>query len=249
MVQVLDPSMKQRFASQFAQSLGGNIGQGLSEGFSDKIQQRKLSKAQSQEDEALERMGLNLRGVTDPKTRQLLISEMLKSGASQQKSQLQNQQKLAPYQAALGTINRMRQIGEGGNLGIGSKLAGGIFGGERARDVGEYEQLGKSLISMASSIPIRNQKEFETLAHDLYDPTIRDEKRAGILDAMEKIISDSIEAQGGFQEMEMQQESQRKEPRYDKKTGNIMIESPDGKKGFVSPENLEMALSKGYKLR
>lgn len=75
MVQVLEPSMKQRFASQFAQALGGNVGQGLGEGFLEKIQQRKLLKSQSAENEFLKRMGLDLSGVTDPKIRETIIKE------------------------------------------------------------------------------------------------------------------------------------------------------------------------------
>jgi hypothetical protein len=46
---------------------------------------------------------------------------------------------------------------------------------------------------MASTIPIRNQREFETLSHNLFDPTITDAKAEGILNAMEKIIRASME--------------------------------------------------------
>lgn len=105
-------------------------------------------------------------------------------------------EKIVPLQSGLQTIQRMRQIGKGGNLG--RTLTRGIFGGQQAHDRAEYTQLGKSLISLASNIPIRNQKEFETLAHDLYDPSLTDSAREGILDAMERIVSNSMQQfQGG----------------------------------------------------
>lgn len=90
----------------------------------------------------------------------------------------------------------MRKLGEGGRLG--KTLTRGIFGGEQARERGEYEQLGKSLISLASTIPIRNKAEFETLAANLYDPSIRDSEREGILNAMEFIIQQGLQEHNGM---------------------------------------------------
>ena len=102
------------------------------------------------------------------------------------------QEKIAPLEAGLETIQKMRQISQGNNLGRGS-AALGFFGGQTAQDRAMYSQLGKSLISLASNIPIRNQKEFETLAHDLYDPSLPDDAREGILQAMEAIIMGNMQ--------------------------------------------------------
>ena len=104
----------------------------------------------------------------------------------------ENQEKIAPLQAGLQAIADMRKIGSKGNLGRGSAI-GGYFGGETAKDRAEYEQLGKSIISLASNIPIRNKAEFETLAHNLYDPSLPDSAREGILNAMERIINRSMQ--------------------------------------------------------
>lgn len=98
----------------------------------------------------------------------------------------------APFHGALETLDQMEKIGTRGNLGIGSKMKGIISPGTR-RDRAEYERLGKSLISFASNIPIRNRQEFETLAHDLYDPSISDDSRGGILAAMKRIIQNSMQ--------------------------------------------------------
>ena len=119
-------------------------------------------------------------------------------------------EKDAPYIQALDTIKRMREIGSSGNLGRGSAVKG-FFGGQTAKDRGEYEQLGKSLISLSSTIPIRNKAEFETLAHNLYDPSIPDDQREGILAALERIIQGSLSQTEGTNAFPIQQNNVQKE--------------------------------------
>ncbi len=93
--------------------------------------------------------------------------------------------------AGLQTVKEMRDIGKKGNLGIGTSVRK-VFSGDAAKDAGQYEQLGKSLIALSTTIPIRNRLEFETLAEKLYDPSIRDKEREGVLDAMENILNRSL---------------------------------------------------------
>ena len=116
-----------------------------------------------------------------------------KNVQAKEKQQQELREKIAPFEAGLQTIKQMRQIGKAGNLGRGSSVLG-FFGGQTAKDRAQYEQLGKSLISLASTIPIRNKSEFETLAHNLYDPSLPDDARDGILDAMENIIERNMSA-------------------------------------------------------
>jgi len=107
------------------------------------------------------------------------------------------QEKVVPLQNALKTVADMRNLRKTGKLGIGSTM---WPTGEVRKMAGEYAQLGKSLISMASNIPIRNKAEFETLAEGLYDPNITDATAEGTLNAMEKILSRALEeyqGQGG----------------------------------------------------
>lgn len=100
---------------------------------------------------------------------------------------------VAPLESALETLDRMENLGSGGNLGIG--LSARKFLSKNARrESSEYAQLGKSLIQLSTNIPIRNRQEFETLAHDLYDPSLSDDSRAGIIEAMRRIIQNSIRA-------------------------------------------------------
>lgn len=107
------------------------------------------------------------------------------------KAKAKYQEKVVPLESALETLDRMEKLGKKGNLGIGTKVRG-ILSPEARRQAAEYERLGKSLISFSSNIPIRNQQEFETLAHDLYDPSISDASREGILAAMRRIIQSSM---------------------------------------------------------
>ncbi len=112
----------------------------------------------------------------------------------QQKKPQEKPKDLSNLRSGLKTVQAMRQLREKGNLGIGATYS--PFGRTR-EDAAKYAQLGKSLISLASNIPIRNQKEFETLAHDLYDPNLTDAASKGILDAMEQIISQGLEEHEG----------------------------------------------------
>lgn len=133
-----------------------------------------------------------------------------KSKVAAEKLSGKSQEKLAPFQSGLQTIEEMRKIGSRGKLGRGSAIKG-FLGGETAKDRAQYEQLGKSLISLASNIPIRNQREFETLAHNLYDPSLPDSAREGILDAMESIISRSMQQFQGVSDQGTNMGSAKKE--------------------------------------
>jgi len=199
--------MVQIIQEQSRHKKGTPIGEQFSKAFSgglqayEKMQKEKAQQLQSQEEsKALEELGIDPR-IKDPK----LIAEMfkqkheekmlgqkqsfdekLKSSEKKQKSE----EKTAPLQSALGIVEEMRNIRKKGNLGLGTSWS--PFASTQ-KDAATYEQLGKSLISYASTIPIRNQVEFQTLAEKLYDPTITDAHAEGILDAMERIISGSLE--------------------------------------------------------
>lgn len=119
----------------------------------------------------------------------------LKSQETAAKLAGEKNEKIAPYQNALKTIDRMEFLGAKGGMGRGSSWRA-VLGGAQAKDFGEYQQLGKSLISFASTIPIRNEKEFDILSANLFDPTIPDSKRSGILKGMRKIINDAMNSEG-----------------------------------------------------
>ncbi len=194
MVEVLEsnPSFSQQLGRELGQA-GGNI----ASQFVDTMNRRKQMR---QENEASKRFGADLTGINDPKLRQIIIQNQLKGQAA-------NAGKSESSHSALQIIKRMRDIGAKNNLGRGSGFAG-FFGGETAKDIGEYQQLGKSLIQYATTIPIRNKLEFETLAEKIYDTSLTDSERAGVLDAMERIISGSLQEHGGsMTSMDMQRQA------------------------------------------
>ena len=134
------------------------------------------------------------------------------------KAKTKYQENVAPLEGALETLGRMEKIGKKGNLGIGTSVRG-VLSPNARREAAEYERLGKSLISYASNIPIRNRQEFETLAHDLYDPSISDASREGILSAMKRIIQSSMsqyeqpgEEEGGMEARQPRQPSKQERP-------------------------------------
>jgi len=203
MLQIIPAApQKQSFGSQLGLSLGSGISQGAQQHFKNKMakeaeeaqHQRDLQKlrlqGEQQKELQREKYGFeeNILGRKQEQQQQIqnqkLESEMLDSF---NKASEEKKQKLYPFISGLQTLEAMRGISDRENIGRGSSALG-FFGGETARDIGEYETLGKSLISLASNIPIRNKAEFETLAGSLFDASLPKSKREGILSAMEDII-------------------------------------------------------------
>jgi hypothetical protein len=99
--------------------------------------------------------------------------------------------------SGLQTVQEMNDIGAKGNLGWGTGVRK-VWSAEAAKDAAQYERLGKSLIQLSTSIIPRNRLEFEVLAHDLYDPSVRDAAREGILTAMKNLLTRNLlEVEGG----------------------------------------------------
>lgn len=106
-------------------------------------------------------------------------------------SQVKNYEKARPYKAALDIIDSMESIIKKENLGRGSQFTR-LVNDEVANDYGRYEQLGKALISFATPIVIRNKLEFETLAEKIYDPSLSNKEKEGVLESMRQIISSNL---------------------------------------------------------
>ncbi len=103
-----------------------------------------------------------------------------------------------PVKEGLNTLKRQREILASGHLGpkvgiVGKgRKAGSTFSKEGQKLRAEYERLGKSLIQLSTNIPIRNRKEFEVLAHDLYDTNKSQYEIEGTLNAMERILQGQL---------------------------------------------------------
>ena len=100
---------------------------------------------------------------------------------------------------ALAVVQRQKELLKTGHIGtkllaplMGGRKSFSIFSPEGMRVRGEFEQLGKSLISFGATIPIRNRLEFEILSQKLFDPSLNSNVLSGTLQAMERIIQNSL---------------------------------------------------------
>ncbi len=190
-------------AEKFGQAFSG-LGQSLGESIPQYLQQQQREMSQN---EFLKRIApeMDFSGAS-PEMKEKYFESILKRHGEEEKfgrerdiaglkEKSTKEESILPYKSGLQSIQRMREIGKEGRLGRGSSIRG-FFGGETAKNRGEYEQLGKSLIQLSTNIPIRNQREFEALAHNLYDPSLPDDQREGILNAMESILNRSIGEEG-----------------------------------------------------
>jgi hypothetical protein len=144
------------------------------------------------EDQKIEQLtGQNVSGLS-PEMKQLFFQNIMKG-------QGQNQAKQGAYQKAQGLINRAKQISQTGHLGpkVGILGTGRDFGstfsseGQKLRS--EYKQIGKALVQAAAPLKITNRAEFQHYAEDLEDPTRNLEDIQGSLEALERIIRDSMQ--------------------------------------------------------
>lgn len=168
--------------------------QAQAEYFKNTFSKKKEPEDFTAENEAIKKnFGVDLSGIKDPNMRRNLVESVQKSNEFKKEVTRKKQEKLEPIQGGLDTLQRMKDLRKKGNLGVTSGFTG-MFSEDTRRDRGEYSQLGKSLIQLSTSIPIRNKAEFETLAEKLYDPSITDAEAEGILDGMERILSRSAQS-------------------------------------------------------
>ncbi len=179
-------STSQQFGEAFSR-LGEDASGHLYEQNQREMQNQLMQQKEQGEVNFLNRLyGEDLTG-SSPKMREIYLGEKLKG----QSKKGEREDEIQGIHSALDVVKQMRSIGKKGNLGFGLGFRK-IFDPESRREAGEYEQLGKSLIQYASNIPIRNRQEFETLAESLYDPSITDDEREGVLTAMERILNNSL---------------------------------------------------------
>jgi hypothetical protein len=114
-----------------------------------------------------------------------------KNAGQRSKEVSEAQAEISDFQGALDAISKMEGLRKKGNLGMFNRVQG-IYDPQAREDKGAYQTLGNSLISYASSIPIRNKQEFEKLAGHISDPNITDAEASGILQQMRTIITNSM---------------------------------------------------------
>lgn len=193
MVEIIEENRPKSFSERLLSGVGRAASEASTEiprFFGQKMLEQERKARQVRESEQLSKLiGQDVTDIQDPNIKKAIVENLLKGQAKKPD--------MGKYLSGLETIQRMRKLGETGKLGRGSK-AFGFFGGPVAKNRAEYEQLGKSLIQLATTIPIRNQMEFETLSEKLFDPSLLDSEREGILNAMEHIIRSTMGSIEGF---------------------------------------------------
>ncbi len=192
--------IKENRKPTFGQKLSEGIGRGIegAQRLADEMQAEKKQAARREQIKNLTGMELD-----DPDLQKIAFQTQMdrelkedeysyKAKEAAEKLKGENEAKRTPLKGALSSIDEMMKIRRKGNLGLGVGLWSSVGRGETARDKGSYETLGNSLISYATSIPIRNRVEFEKLAGHISDPSISDAEAEGILVKMKKIIQDSL---------------------------------------------------------
>lgn len=214
MVQVLAANPKPRKIS-FGEQLSEGVQKAIpmAQKYYDeyKDDQKRNAAAENESKSLMENFGINVSGLSS-EMRKSVVAESLKGqnrmelenarnlAKSQEPSanDIKNKEKVSGYKNALSTINKMKEIGKNGNLGVGTSFWQAIDPNAR-KDAGAYETFGKSLIQYISDIPIRNKAEFEVMAHSLYDPSLSDATREGILDSLQSRLE---EAMNGYEDEE-----------------------------------------------
>jgi hypothetical protein len=183
---IQDPHIRQK-AFDYAMQ-----GQQAEQKFGRESQEEKRSAAQKAMDDLNREESLQYQKAQQgERLERIKGKEARKLETLKQKGKTQEKPKdLAPLRSGLKTLGEMRRLRKEGRLGIGSSYS---LIGKTRKAAAKYSQLGKSMISLVSNIPIRNRQEFEVMAHDLYDPNITDEAAEGILDAMEQVIRQGLE--------------------------------------------------------
>lgn len=168
------------------------------------------------------------------------INEMMKQQGVAKKEAAARQKELQPFKSGLNSVQQMKQLIP--DLGTANALKIKALPANRAA-AQKYTTLGNSILGLLTSIPIRNQSEFDTIKHGLSSPYATQAELKAALDAAEDIIRSHIEGGGEIPEM-----GKTSEPQQSEKTINIR----DTTTGKVEPipisewEKLTEAAREGY---
>jgi hypothetical protein len=164
--------------------------------------QNRQAQQRAKESRSLQAQALQTQGI-DPSIANLdpaIQKEIIKG-----RSQNAGNEKQMASQNALNLINTARGLTKTGHLGpkvgiIGTgRNLGSTWSSEGQRVRAEYKQLGKALVQAAAPLKITNKAEFLHYAEDLEDPNRNLEDIEGSLNALERIIRNSLGEHGNQQ--------------------------------------------------
>lgn len=174
MVQIIQENRRPSTAQRFAQAFAETASQGATE-----IPRMLLGQKQMEaENEALQRMGLDLRGVSDPELRKSIVSQSFKQKTDK------NEEKMANLERLSGTIDQLRSLSQGSGIGIFGQYSPTP---EAFYNRAQIKTLGSDLLSYYKTLFPRGitQEEFKRIEKD-YIPKPGDpvETINGKLDAL-----------------------------------------------------------------
>jgi len=211
MVQILPAAEREpSFSEVFAKKLGGSFGQKISEVPAKLIGQRQMES----ENKALKNLGIDLSGITDPQTRQLVLSEKLKEGRPNS-LQGKEKEKINNLNSLKYTIDEMRSLVNKSGIGLS-----GLFqlGSDKARyNRSRMQTLNSDLLNFYKSTFPRGltQEEFKKLEKK-YLITTFDTKAdmEGKIDAFEDLINRKLQS---YDKEELSEEESSLVPKEKKK--------------------------------
>lgn len=193
------PSTSEKFGQAFA-----NAGQSLGESYSDYRQTQEDKSNREKSDRAIkERFGIDLSDI-DPEQRKLILSQKLigqnqqelqknkPPSASDLKSQKENEESEKVRETAQKSFNGIAGLLKKNNVGRGSGVIGSLFGGETAKDTGEFNSLSGGLEAMLVDMVSRgtlSNSRFRYITETLLPkPTDRQKEIEGKLKGLAEIL-------------------------------------------------------------
>lgn len=220
MVQIIEENRKPSSSERFSQAIGGGINafSQLRNMQQEKQQQEKQKMQQmqqmEQENEAAKRMGIDLSGIQNPEMRKMALQYALMGqnkeseqnrqfGFQREENELQRQSKADQLagkgkegeevkNTAQNAFNSAASLLKKGNLGLGSGVKSKLFGGETARDVGQFQSalggIEAMLVDMVSRGSLSDAR-FKYITETLLPKTSdRDETIKGKLTGLAQIL-------------------------------------------------------------
>lgn len=227
------------FGEQLGASLGGGLSQGMSSALGQMLQEKKNKKSLESLRPLLSQSGLGNEEIDglvnsnlnpDQVFAAVKLSSML-GGAGSEKQDI-----------GQSSFNRMAEILEGGNLGLGSKVGSKVWGGQKAEDVGEFESLNGSLEALlkdkVNTGALSNAK-FKYITETLLPkPNDREATIRGKLKALAQQLGFDPSVLG----------VKKNKSNKDEDTSRVLMRDPAGVLRNVPKDQAKEAQKAGYKL-
>jgi hypothetical protein len=190
----------------FSSRLGAALGSGFGAGIGNIAERLSGKRRLAREDEALQRMGLDLSGITDPELRKSIVTQSLRQKTDKEAEKIQL------LQGIKGTINEIRNVAEGPGIGLFEQYKPTS---EAFYNRAKLKTLSSDMLTFYKSLFPRGitQEEFKRFEKDyLPKPSDTHASIQGKLDAFEDLINRKI---GSFEEPEAKGSKKSSKVKFD----------------------------------